>query len=101
MLDICRQHGIFLIFDECQTGFGRTGSWFYYQQLGCVPDFLVCAKGMGLGYPVSAVVFRGELVPPQGFRMQLYSSHQNDPFGCGIVSFAIDWMIGHDLLTVH
>jgi 2,2-dialkylglycine decarboxylase (pyruvate) len=99
VIDICRHHGILFIFDECQTGFARTGSWFHYQQLGCIPDFVVCAKGMGLGYPVSAVLFRGGLVPPEGFRMQLYSSHQNDPFGSGLVSFAVDWMIRHDLLA--
>jgi 2,2-dialkylglycine decarboxylase (pyruvate) len=99
VLKICREHGILLVFDECQTGFGRTGSWFYYQQLDCVPDFVVCAKGLGLGYPVSAVVFRGGLVPPDGFKMQLFSSHQNDPFGCAIVSFAVDWIVRHNLLA--
>jgi 4-aminobutyrate aminotransferase-like enzyme len=98
VLDICRDHGVLFIFDECQTGFARTGSWFHYQQLQCVPDFVVCAKGMGLGYPVSAVIFRGGLTPPDGFKMQLFSSHQNDPFGCAIVSFAVDWIVRHDLI---
>jgi 4-aminobutyrate aminotransferase-like enzyme len=97
--DICHRYGLFLIFDECQTGFARTGSWFYYQQLGCIPDFVVCAKGLGLGFPVSVVVFRGDLVPLDGFKMQLYSSHQNDPFPCSLVSFAVDWITRHDLLA--
>ncbi len=45
-----------------------------------------------------SVVFRGGLIPPEGLRMQLYSSHQNDPFGTSLVSFAIDWMVRNDLL---
>ncbi len=97
--EICRRHGILFILDECQTGFARTGTWFHYQQLGIIPDFVVCGKGMGLGYPVSAVIFRGALVPADGFRMKMYSSHQNDPFNCGLVAFAIDWVIKHDLLA--
>jgi 2,2-dialkylglycine decarboxylase (pyruvate) len=99
VLEICHRHGILFILDECQTGFARTGTWFHYQQIGCIPDFVVCAKGMGLGYPASAVIFRGGLVPPEGFKMQMYSSHQNDPFNCGLVAFAIDWITQHDLLT--
>jgi 4-aminobutyrate aminotransferase-like enzyme len=97
--EICRRHGILLILDECQTGFARTGTWFYFQQLGVIPDFIVCGKGMGLGYPASVVVFRGALVPPDGFKMKLYSSHQNDPFNCALVTFAIDWIVQHDLLA--
>jgi 4-aminobutyrate aminotransferase-like enzyme len=99
VIEICRRHGILFILDECQTGFARTGTWFHYQQMGCIPDFVVCAKGMGLGYPVSAVIFRGGLVPPEGFKMQMYSSHQNDPFNCGLASFAIDWITKYDLLA--
>src|SRR3569832_15699 len=56
---LCDDNGIFLVFDECQTGFGRTGSWFYYQQLGCVPDFVVSTKAMGMGNPVFFVFVFG------------------------------------------
>lgn len=96
---ICDRHGIFLIFDECQTGFGRTGSWFYYQQLDCIPDFLVCAKAMGLGYPVSCVIANGDSVSNGLFVMQHYSSHQNEPFAACIVSHAID-MINNEHLII-
>jgi 2,2-dialkylglycine decarboxylase (pyruvate) len=99
VLEICRQHDILFILDECQTGFGRTGSWFYYEQLGIVPDFVVCGKGMGLGYPASAVIFNGRLVPDEGFKMKMYSSHQNDPFNCGLVNFAVDWITKHNILA--
>lgn len=96
--EICSKYGIYLIFDECQTGFGRTGTWFYYQQLECVPDFVVCAKGMGLGYPVSAVIFNGNTFSEDNCKMEHYSSHQNDPFAGAIVSYCIDTIIRDGLL---
>ncbi len=45
-----------LIFDEIQTGFGRTGTLFYFEQLGIVPDVLLVAKGMGGGLPIGAFI---------------------------------------------
>lgn len=91
-MDICHQNDIFLIFDECQTGFGRTGSWFFYQQLDCIPDFLVCAKAMGLGFPVSCVIANGNSINNESFEMMYYSSHQNEPFSARVVSFAVDFI---------
>jgi 4-aminobutyrate aminotransferase len=52
---LCDEHGILLVFDEVQSGFGRTGSMFYLEQAGVVPDILVMAKGLGSGMPISAV----------------------------------------------
>ena len=48
------EFGLLLIFDEVQTGMGRTGSLFAYQQLGVAPDILTSAKGLGGGFPVGA-----------------------------------------------
>jgi 4-aminobutyrate aminotransferase-like enzyme len=96
--EICNKYDIFLIFDECQTGFGRTGTWFYYQQLECVPDFLVCAKAMGLGLPVSCVVANGNTITNDLFVLQHYSSHQNEPFAARIVSYAIDTIRSADMM---
>ncbi|MGD8777573.1 MAG: aspartate aminotransferase family protein [Ignavibacteria bacterium] len=96
--ELCNKYGIFLIFDECQTGFGRTGSWFYYQQLETVPDFLVCAKAMGVGFPVSCVVANGNTVTNDLFVMQHYSSHQNEPFAARLVSLLIDTINSQSLL---
>lgn len=95
---LCDKYDVLMIFDECQTGFGRTGSWFYYEQLGIVPDMAVCAKGIGLGYPVSLVMFRNGLVPKEGMAMTHYSSHQNDGFAAAIVNFGIQYIKKHNLL---
>jgi acetylornithine/N-succinyldiaminopimelate aminotransferase len=53
------EHGALLILDEIQTGIGRTGSWFAYQQHGIVPDAVVVAKGLAGGVPIGALVTFG------------------------------------------
>jgi acetylornithine/succinyldiaminopimelate/putrescine aminotransferase len=50
----CDKVGALLIYDEIQTGFGRTGSFWAFEQFGTVPDILVAAKGMGGGMPIGA-----------------------------------------------
>ena len=52
----CSQTNTLLVFDEIQTGFGRTGSLFSFEQIGVTPDILVLAKGMGGGMPIGAFV---------------------------------------------
>jgi acetylornithine aminotransferase/acetylornithine/N-succinyldiaminopimelate aminotransferase len=54
--DICDRSGLFLIFDEVQTGVGRTGSLFAYQQLGVTPDIMTSAKGLANGLPIGAML---------------------------------------------
>jgi len=56
----CSEVGALLIFDEVQTGMGRTGAWFLWQQLGIVPDVLTSAKALGGGLPIGACMARGE-----------------------------------------
>lgn len=53
---ICDRHGILLIFDEIQTGIGRTGTMFAYEQFGIQPDILTLAKALSGGVPLSAVI---------------------------------------------
>lgn len=52
----CDRHGIALVYDEIQTGFGRTGTMFAYEHSGVEPDVLVLAKGIANGLPLSAIV---------------------------------------------
>lgn len=59
---ICDAHGILLIFDEVQTGIGRTGELFAYQTFGVEPDILTSAKALSGGIPLSAVIARREIM---------------------------------------
>ncbi|MDV2685757.1 aspartate aminotransferase family protein [Alkalihalophilus lindianensis] len=54
--EICDRHQMLLIFDEVQTGFGRTGEWFAAQTFGVTPDIMAIAKGIASGLPLSATV---------------------------------------------
>jgi len=58
---ICDEHGILLVIDEVQSGFGRTGKLFNIEYSGVRPDMLAMAKGLANGFPLSAVVSRKEL----------------------------------------
>ena len=59
---ICDKHGILLIFDEIQTGIGRTGELYAYQTFGVKPDILTSAKALGGGIPLSAVIAKKEIM---------------------------------------
>ena len=54
----CDRHGALLVFDEVQTGIGRTGAWFAFQRTDVRPDAIALAKGLGSGLPIGAVLSR-------------------------------------------
>jgi acetylornithine/succinyldiaminopimelate/putrescine aminotransferase len=58
----CSETGTLLIFDEIQTGFGRTGKLFAFEHFGIVPDILLIAKGMGGGMPIGAFISSNEIM---------------------------------------
>ena len=60
--EICDKHGIMLIFDEVQSGFGRTGKWFALEHFGVVPDIMTAAKGIASGMPLSGVFSRTDIM---------------------------------------
>ncbi|MEZ4769313.1 MAG: aminotransferase class III-fold pyridoxal phosphate-dependent enzyme [Caldilineales bacterium] len=58
----CDRHGILLILDEIQTGFGRTGKWFAYEHFGVQGDIVTIAKGLASGLPLSGIVASQEIM---------------------------------------
>ena len=54
--DLCDKHNALMIFDEVQTGMGRTGELFAYMGLGVIPDVLTSAKSLGAGFPIAAML---------------------------------------------
>jgi 4-aminobutyrate aminotransferase-like enzyme len=74
----CREHDILLIMDEVQAGFGRTGTWFAFENYGIIPDLIACGKGISGSLPLSAVIGRPdimELYPPGS----MTSTHSGSP----------------------
>ncbi len=59
--EFCDKTGALLVFDEVQSGMGRTGSLFAYEQMGVVPDVLTSAKALGNGYPIGAMLTTNEI----------------------------------------
>ena len=80
-----RASGGLIVANEITTGIGRTGKWFGFQHYDIQPDIVALGKGLGNGYPVSAVAVReetAEKLERGGFHY--VQSHQNDPLGCAI-----------------
>ena len=64
--ELCKQRDILLIFDEVQTGMGRTGTLFAYEQLDVQPDIMTLAKGLGGGVPIGACLATGQIAKAFG-----------------------------------
>jgi len=60
--NLCDQHGILLVADEVQSGFGRTGKWFSFEHFGILPDIITVAKGIASGLPLAGVFSRLDLM---------------------------------------
>ena len=86
---ICDAHGIVLIADEIQTGFGRTGRFFASEYAGIEPDIITVAKGIAGGYPLAAVTGKAEIMDaplPGG----LGGTYAGSPVGCAAALEVID-----------
>ena len=85
----CDKHGVVLIFDEIQTGFGRTGTLFACQQSGVAPDLLVLAKGLANGLPLSAVVGKAEVIDAVGVG-GVGGTYAGNPVACAAALAVMD-----------
>lgn len=85
-----KQAGGLVMVNEITTGMGRTGKWFGFQHYDIQPDIVALGKGLGNGYPVSAVALHREVVKKlEESGLRYAQSHQNDPLGCSVAKVVI------------
>jgi 4-aminobutyrate aminotransferase len=90
---LCDEHGILLIFDEVQSGIGRTGRMFASQHWGVSPDIMTLAKGMGSGLPIGAMVAKKRLMS-QWKRGAHGNTYGGNPITCAAANATIDLVEG-------
>jgi len=93
--DWCDRKGILLILDEIQTGLGRTGTLFAYEQYGIEPDVMTLAKGLGSGVPIGAILAKDRasvFVPGEHG-----STFGGNPLTCAAAYAALNFIIDNDI----
>jgi acetylornithine/N-succinyldiaminopimelate aminotransferase len=89
---MCDERGLLLIFDEIQTGVGRTGKLFAYEWLGITPDIMPIAKGIGGGYPLGACLATAEAA--KGMTAGTHgSTYGGNPLGMAVGIAALDLVL--------
>jgi acetylornithine/N-succinyldiaminopimelate aminotransferase len=87
--DLCDEHQALLVFDEVQSGMGRTGELFAYINYGVTPDILTSAKALGGGFPVSAMLTTHEIA--SAFHVGSHgSTYGGNPLACAVAGAAFD-----------
>lgn len=95
--EIATRNGALLVFDEVQTGIGRTGSWFAFQRAGVLPDVITLAKGLGGGLPIGACIglgAAGDLLHPG----QHGTTFGGNPVVCAAALAVLDTIAADGLL---
>jgi 4-aminobutyrate aminotransferase/(S)-3-amino-2-methylpropionate transaminase len=87
----CDDNGIVLIFDEVQTGFGRTGRWGAYEHYGVTPDISTWAKSMGSGMPIAAVIGKQHVMDAAA-PGTIGGTYIGNPVACAAASATIKYM---------
>ena len=95
---LCDKHNALMIFDEVQTGVGRTGAMYAYQDLAVTPDILTTAKALGGGFPIGAMLTRTEIathlkVGTHG------STYGGNPLACAVAEAVLDVVDNSEVLA--
>ncbi len=90
---LCDEHGILLIFDEVQSGVGRTGKLFACEHWGVAPDIMTLAKGLGSGLPIGAVVAK-KTIMSQWKRGAHGNTYGGNPIACAAANATLDLVSG-------
>ncbi|CAH9055036.1 Succinylornithine transaminase/acetylornithine aminotransferase [Pseudoalteromonas holothuriae] len=87
--ELCTKHNALLIFDEVQTGVGRTGELYAYQGLGITPDILTTAKALGGGFPIGAMITTADIA--KHLKVGTHgSTYGGNPLACAVAEAALD-----------
>lgn len=92
---ICDQHGALLIFDEIQTGMGRTGRRFAFERWGVLPDLLVLAKSLAGGVPIAATITTEDV--ERRFRGTHHSTFGGNALACAAGRAALEYLVSERL----
>ena len=94
-----RERGGKILVNEVTTGIGRTGAWFGYHHYPILPDLVCLGKGLGNGYPVSALAINKNTAAELDVETFKYmQSHQNDPLGAAVANEVIAALIDEQLI---
>jgi len=95
---LCDQHNALLIFDEVQTGVGRTGDLYAYEGLGVTPDILTTAKALGGGFPIGAMITKTEFA--KHLKVGTHgSTYGGNPLACAVAEAAFDTVNTEEVLN--
>ena len=92
----CKKYGTVLVCDEIQCGYGRSGKFFAHQWLDIRPDIITCAKGIGKGFPMGAVLISTDFKPEYG---QLGTTFGGNHLACTAALAVLDVMEQEDLVN--
>jgi len=94
---LCDAHNALLVFDEIQTGVGRTGALYAYMNSGVVPDILTTAKALGGGFPIGATLATDRVA--SSLKVGTHgSTYGGNPLGCAVAEALLDELLSGDLL---
>ncbi|MBB1384931.1 aspartate aminotransferase family protein [Pseudoalteromonas sp. SG45-5] len=96
--ELCTKHNALLIFDEVQTGVGRTGDLYAYEGLKVVPDILTTAKALGGGFPIGAMITTTEIAAHLKIGTH-GSTYGGNPLACAVAEAAFDTVNTPDVLN--
>nr|WP_113867512.1 aspartate aminotransferase family protein [Brenneria salicis]NMN90304.1 acetylornithine/N-succinyldiaminopimelate aminotransferase [Brenneria salicis ATCC 15712 = DSM 30166]RBP61228.1 acetylornithine aminotransferase /succinyldiaminopimelate aminotransferase [Brenneria salicis ATCC 15712 = DSM 30166]RLM30248.1 bifunctional succinylornithine transaminase/acetylornithine transaminase [Brenneria salicis ATCC 15712 = DSM 30166] len=96
--DLCDQHNALLVFDEVQSGMGRTGKLFTYMHYGITPDILTTAKALGGGFPISAMLTTEDIASVMTVGVH-GTTYGGNPLACAVAEAALDTINTPEVLS--
>ncbi|EMB50316.1 bifunctional N-succinyldiaminopimelate-aminotransferase/acetylornithine transaminase protein [Vibrio mimicus] len=96
--ELCDKHNALLVFDEVQTGNGRTGDFYAYQGIGVTPDILATAKSLGGGFPIGAMLTTTKIA--EHMKVGVHgSTYGGNPLACAVAEAVVDFVAQPEILA--